>query len=721
MKEMSVTLENCYGIRRLIYTFIFTKSRTYSVYAPNGFMKTSLCNTFSDLSTGKDSRDLVFPECICKREIKDENGIDLKGENILVIEPYNQDYSSDKTSLLLVNKAIKRQYDDAILKIEEKKEALFRKLKELSGLTGKSVTPESELLKVFGKSSIFELLDSTSKELQNGSDKRLSLLVYTELFNEKVIAFLDSGQIQSQLNEYIEKYNELIDKSTILSKSFNHYHAKTIHKNLSDNGFFLARHSVNLFNGKNKEEITSAKQLEEKIEEEKRKILSDEGLSKKFEAIDKKLTNAELRKFRDYLFENQDIVAAISDYKKLQRDIWVAYLESQQDLLDDFLTEYNNGKTIIEQAINSAKNEKTEWEAVVKLFNKRFSVPFKIEVSNQEDVILKGSSPQLSFTFCEEQRSTEIERGSLLKVLSQGEKRALYILNLLFELNVRRKHGNKTVLLVDDIADSFDYKNKYAIVEYLKEISDEENFYSIFLTHNFDFHRTISGRLNIPRENKLFAVKNGSVLRLVQEKYQNNPFEHWKDNFQKNQRFVVSAIPFIRNLAEYCGCPKEFEKLTSLLHLKADTRSISIKDLEVLYGSILKDKPSLTLANPTKIVIELIYEISDIILKEKDEAAELESKIVLSIAIRLQAEEFMIKKIADQLFVNSITKNQTIKLFQRFEKDHPSDVEAIRLLEQVNLMTPENIHLNSFMYEPILDMAPQHLKDLYIKIKGINA
>ncbi len=41
----------------------------------------------------------------------------------------------------------------------------------------------------------------------------------------------------------------------------------------------------------------------------------------------------------------------------------------------------------------------------------------------------------------------------------------------------------------------------------------------------------------------------------------------------------------------------------------------------------------------------------------------------------------------------------------------------IQLLEQVNLMTPENIHINSFMYEPILDMSNHHLKNLYCDVK----
>jgi hypothetical protein len=33
--------------------------------------------------------------------------------------------------------------------------------------------------------------------------------------------------------------------------------------------------------------------------------------------------------------------------------------------------------------------------------------------------------------------------------------------------------------------------------------------------------------------------------------------------------------------------------------------------------------------------------------------------------------------------------------------------------KMVLLMAPENIHLNAFMYEPILDMSDEHLKKLY--------
>ena len=65
----------------------------------------------------------------------------------------------------------------------------------------------------------------------------------------------------------------------------------------------------------------------------------------------------------------------------------------------------------------------------------------------------------------------------------------------------------------------------------------------------------------------------------------------------------------------------------------------------------------------------------------------------------------MIAKINDGGFVNGISRHQTFELIKKFKEVFPSEEKSINLLERVNLMTPENIHLNSFMYEPILDMS----------------
>ena len=52
------------------------------------------------------------------------------------------------------------------------------------------------------------------------------------------------------------------------------------------------------------------------------------------------------------------------------------------------------------------------------------------------------------------------------------------------------------LIIFDDVADSFYYKNKYAIIEYIKDLLDRPNVNAVILTHNFDFYRTLSKRLD---------------------------------------------------------------------------------------------------------------------------------------------------------------------------------------------------------------------------------
>ena len=69
-----------------------------------------------------------------------------------------------------------------------------------------------------------------------------------------------------------------------------------------------------------------------------------------------------------------------------------------------------------------------------------------------------------------------LDSSLLLTSLSMGERKALYVLNVIFEIETRMKRQQETFVVVDDIADSFDYQNKYAIIQYLKDISDDGLF-----------------------------------------------------------------------------------------------------------------------------------------------------------------------------------------------------------------------------------------------------
>ena len=132
---------------------------------------------------------------------------------------------------------------------------------------------------------------------------------------------------------------------------------------------------------------------------------------------------------------------------------------------------------------------------MIDIFNSRFFVPFQLIPKNRISVIL-GDEPilHLGFTFKENGDEADVEKQTLMKTLSTGEKKALYILNIIFEVEARRKANQETLFIADDIADSFDYRNKYAIIQYLLDIAEGEHFKQILLTHNFDFFRTVNSR-----------------------------------------------------------------------------------------------------------------------------------------------------------------------------------------------------------------------------------
>lgn len=721
MQILKIKFENCYGIRKLENDFDFSIRKVFSLYAPNGSMKTSFAKTFKDFSSGKETIDSIFTERVTIREIKDETNADIAPTQIFVIEPYVENYRSEKVSTLLVNQTLKERYEEILKQIEQEKSILINKLKQLSGLTGRIVTVESELSKTFGNKSFLEILLSLEPLVTERTGYPFSSIIYSKIFDEKVVSFLNTKDFKRQIKEYIERYNTLIESSKYLQKGFNHSNASEIQKTLTGNGFFKAKHSVNLFNGSTNDIITSEDDFQALITKELETVLSDSEIQKKFNEIDSKLSNAQLKEFREYLFDNKGILNELASLDNFKKEIWYSYFVEQKSLVQKLIDEYKKGKEEIEQIVSVAKSEQTEWNNVIDIFNKRFSVPFQLKLINQDDVILKSESPNLSFIFNDklQNKSKDVDETALLSALSQGERRAFYLLNIIFEVRARKKSGQETVFIVDDIADSFDYKNKYAIVEYLKEISEEPIFYQIILTHNFDFHRTVSSRLDMSRKNKLNTLKTAAGIILIEEKYQNNPFLHWKDNLHTDRAMLIASIPFVRNLAEYSGNNADFLFLTSLLHFKTDTNSLKVSEIEAIFKRNLVDKAGLSLPDPNKIVIDLIYETAEIIYNDPTEIVELENKIVLSMAIRLKSESYLIREINDNQFWTSITKNQTFELIKRFKTDFYTRTKEILLLDQINLMTPENIHLNSFMYEPILDMANDHLKQLYDDTKSL--
>ena len=276
----------------------------------------------------------------------------------------------------------------------------------------------------------------------------------------------------------------------------------------------------------------------------------------------------------------------------------------------------------------------------------------------------------------------------------------------------------ETLVVVDDLADSFDYRNKYAIIQYLKDISEDVLFKLLVMTHNFDFFRTIQSRF-IGRSNCFVASKNGGDISLAQATGIQNIFaDDWKRYFFDDPKKKIASIPFLRNIVELTTGKNDpyYDKLTAMLHWKVGSDAITVRQLDAIYNKICQENG--TSEDPEKLVYDLLTEAAEACL-EACAGLNLENKIVLSIAIRLLAEQFMINCIADPAFVASLKYNQTPRLTKKFKQRFPDELKVIKTLDLVALMTPENIHVNSFMYEPLIDMSDEHLQKLFNEVKAL--
>lgn len=718
MNKLTVNLENCYGIGRLQCEFDFTRSPVHAVYAPNGIMKTSLARTFRDVSTGEASSDQMFPGRVTNRILQDQSGAELQSEQILVIPPYEESYQPREVSTLLVEASLKADYDEAVEEIENRKKTLLSALKSRTGLTGRTTTPETELAKCFGSTDLLDTLDKIL-EVAESAEPNLASISYNIVFGEKAVQFLTSPNALTEIDAYVKQFDELVSHSSILTPQFTHTNANAVQKSLMDGHFFDANHWITLNEGDKPVEIRSANELKVRVESEIRRILSDENLHKTFEAFDKKIaSNAELRDLRNYLRDHQEIIPRLRDLSAFRQAVWASFLNAELPLLKELHTQYATSRSVIESVILRAQEQATAWAAVVDLFNQRFSVPFRLHVENQADVILKAQTPRIAFEFNDGAGTTTVSSSKdLLIALSQGERRALYLLNVIFELEIRKRSHTTTLVIVDDIADSFDYRNKYAIIEYLQDVSRSGNFRLIILTHNFDFHRSASSRIGIDRQNRRIAVRAGREIFLVAEKYQKNPLSHWQEHATDITKFIAS-IPFVRNLAEYCDHDDAFNALTEALHIKSKTKTMTLSDIDTEYAKVIKNYAPPVTPSRSSLYWDQLTTSACAIAADNTDHAELEAKLVLSIAIRLKAELHMINRISDSTFVNSITKDQTKELLQKYRELFPTTPE-LKVLDQVQLMTPENLHVNAFMFEPIIDLGMDHLRCLYSSVSNL--
>lgn len=745
MNKVTVELENCFGIGKLKTDFDFTDCNVYSIYARNGLMKTSFSKTFKKIQINKvdEIKDEIFNLDSCTNiEI---DGRKIEKEDIFVINSFENSYESESMVSLLVDNELK-QTISIVLKL---KDGFLKLLESYSGLkisktsAGKKIYElEPTIISDFGFEEKSFLLN-LNKFKDDDLDMVLSDVKYASIFDEAVINKIKTASFQQKITEYIDKSNEIYSGYAFLEKgNFSLPKLKDVGKTLEKNNFFVKDNMLKL--GGNID-INTNNTLKEKIDEIESQLRDTPELKE----IEQMLSDVKGSVLKDVIERKPEIVPMLETEKldELKKVLWLSYIKKEFIKFNELKIQYDK----LEEEIAKTDFDQTPWKEALDVFEKRFSVPFKMEISNLKGSIIGESVPRVEFTFfkdgdrsngnsanCVRFNRSELESKD---TLSQGEKRALYLLNIIFDIEKITRENREILFIIDDIADSFDYKNKYAIVEYLCDMANNDNFGMLILSHNFDFYRTISERLDLKRDFRLCANCITNEIVLKPEKYQKQPFNYWKKNI--NEKNVIALIPFVRNIVEYgfdknigqiANINNDFLLLTNLLHKKKQSKSITFAVLKRVYKEYIGEDNFIDI-NDTDVICDTIIKVANTIT---DSEADLENKVILAIAIRYLAESFMISQIkgfagvinwkegkrqvsgSNQDFCTYLetAKNQTRSLFSAYIQF--CDPSKISILEEVNIMTPENIHLNSFMYEPILDMDIIELINLYNKSKTLN-
>jgi len=719
MDRLKVAFTNCYGIQKLETEFDFSsgdsnsKSKAFVIYAPNGTMKTSFAKIFDAIAHKEKPKDERFGKQTTCEILAD--GIPIQNESIYVLQSeIDIKKENEAITYILVHPQSKARYDKLTIELNKLKDALINSLQKTSRVNKKNI--EQEILNIWELDSFQECVELA---IEDPVVVDLKKYVYSTIFNLKAQEVMESEEFIARAKEFNDRYQQIFEcKGTIYTKGvFNPAKAETSFNTLGKQGFFRGGHLIKL---KGDTEAIGEEEIIARHNEFLSTIDSDDDLKKLRTSLASNMQTQALVDLIENL-SNLEIEYLLDNLKperkkQFQKDIWNYYINSSK-YAKGYIDTYRSGEKELSTIEQEAAALTPLWLQTVDLFNDRFiDMPFVLSIPNQKEVGLGKERAKLQFVFRDGENKFQCNQ-SELKTLSQGEERALYLLNLIFEIEYRKIQKQETLFIFDDIADSFDYKNKHAIVQYLKDLTNEDYFHQIILTHNYDFFRTLATTF-VHRQRCLMTVKTDKSVMLKQGKGVKNYFiGEWKERIDSCKPVLCATIPFTRNLIEYTKGEgdRDYITLSNMIHWRKETENISVGDYYRIYNSLFgKTYPE----SDTQSISELIFKTAEDICKETEyEGLDLEHKVVLCIAIRLYAEKVVINGLKKHMGQPEYWPEP--KTFGKMLDEYKSLVasaDALKTLEKVSITVSSNIHLNSFMYEPIIDLSIEHLVKLHNEV-----
>lgn len=721
MKKIRVEeFKNAYGIKQLYIDLEGGKSKELGnqiIYAPNGVFKTSFARAMKKLSYSKGSevRDRVLDAMFkCKLEI-DGVSYDESStiENIIVYSRELLDEQDDEADLLsnnvdLKNLATSKDDIDLLNKLAKRIEPILEDFRSLLNVCDLSEAKLNKITKIEKLSSI-RTLSKVIRALAAADEELNTSLICNKDFNiiknlhVSTYEAIDSVEFKEEARSYVTIFNNTL-KSIYFDEKFNDVSAQALLKALKDSEFLSEKRYI-MFHG---DEFKDYETFEKKIHEVIIEVSDKEELFNLRDSLIKKLGKVqEAETLKEAVRNNPLIVEVLSQGRE---GILFSHLKRNNTLdLEANIKELDAVELEEEQIRKTALENRTEFDKAIDEYIARFRPVFKVKITNKKTSLFDEEFPNLVFSH-KDNDDKDYEESEFREILSSGEKTALSIIR--FIVAYKRLEERQPIVILDDIVETFDYCNRAAFIQYIYDIVKPESCV-IVLTHNYEFYRTLKSRVGLldglvakPERDRVVVSKNKNIDMDISDAL----------NVKDEQSFL-HALPFVRELC--CLEPKSpTDHLIGCFHWKEDTEKLTIRAIvEQINKRIRWFAASLKDDVLDKSYLETMNSVVAELKANTVDFFDVKKKLILAIACRVLLEQKIVD--GDISRIDGITSNQTLLLLKNF-KNQLSDI-SVGLLERVILYTPEFVHVNSFMYEPLVDIPPDYLLDLLEDIEALEA
>lgn len=720
--------EHVYGIESLIGCEKL--KRINIIYAPNGTAKSSICDGLLKISRCESCDDVyhVAPNASYELDVNGDTITETTKKPFEIIcysgtEPFEINKENSNLINIVASSSAKVSLKPHIDEIAKQLNAVKHMLETVFGKKYGIKAYEESLNSVVDSNGIRDTLRKLIYSGPFSHIKPYSFSVDIDLFLNMTSAVASKAVSTDEIQNECANYFSIISKpivDSIITDDFSLDNLQNVYMSaLNENYFDDAEKRKFEINGVS----YNKKGIKEIIDKKETLIYGTHEARESFAAVSKYLKKGNLSKFKDSLEKNKQLIPELIDYHSMAKRLFVSLIGPSNSMIIDLARATIEKEMKEISRITSSNINDNVIETIKNKYQSMFSFEkFHLEIENKINAYLGTEIP--TFVKYENETNTLIEDPKDYR-FSTGEIRAYNFLNFIIETEAMRTRGVQFTIVLDDVAESFDYKNKYGIINYIQSLQNDPNIQLIVMTHNFDFYRSIILAFGERNADCFFAYKdnlNNVQLYESKKKYYLNisNFNMWKNN-PDNKKFIA-LIPFARTifqLQDNHDC--DIDTVLKYLHYDIGLESLQMNDIINILINKMNVNSCPSNISPSDSYLNILANISSTICSSDIRETDLEDKIVVGLYLRVFSERFLTKR-----FIDSTGNNPTIvdehrrgrELYDQC-KSHLSQEEK-DVIEAINVICPPYVHVNSFMYEPLIDVSGDELKKQYMSLSNLN-